>query len=197
MGYLKYVKEAYKNLGKPGGAALKEVIDERKTELRSGSSISRVEKPTRIDQARKYGYKAKQGFAVVRVRIRSGGRIIPRPSRGTKPAHFGILKITQGKSIQRMAEERAGKKYSNMGVLGSYEIFEDGKCHWFEVVLVDVNHPVIKKDRDVSWITAKQHRNRALRGLTPAGRKGRGLYNPGRGSERSRPSIRANRKRAK
>jgi large subunit ribosomal protein L15e len=84
-----------------------------------------------------------------------------------------------------------------MEVLGSYPVFEDSKFNWFEVVLVDPNHPAIKNDKDVCWVTKKQHRKRAFRGLTPAGRRGRGLYNKGKGSERSRPSIRANRKRAK
>ncbi|MBM3308865.1 MAG: 50S ribosomal protein L15e, partial [Candidatus Altiarchaeales archaeon] len=81
MGYLKYLKRAYKTLGKE----LQTVMDERKTELRNSPPIVRVENPTRIDQARKYGYKAKQGFAVVRVKIRSGGRRKPRPSRGSRP----------------------------------------------------------------------------------------------------------------
>ncbi|MFH1125707.1 MAG: 50S ribosomal protein L15e [Candidatus Altiarchaeota archaeon] len=197
MGYLKYLKKAYKSLNKPEGGMLREIIAERRKELRNSPPVSRVEHPTRIDQARKYGYKAKQGYVIVRVRIRSGGMRKSRPSRGSKPAHFGIEKITMGKSIQRMAEERANKVYSNLEVLGSYQIFKDSKKHWYEIVMVDPRHPVIQKDKTISWITQKQHRKRAFRGLTPAGRKGRGLYNKGRGSERSRPSIRANRKRAK
>lgn len=197
MGYQKYLKRAYKSLNKPEGETLRKIIADRRKELRESPPITRVEHPTRVDQARKYGYKAKQGFAITRVRIRSGGRRKPRPSRGSKPAHFAIEKITGGKSIQRIAEERVNKRYSNMEVLGSYPIFQDSKHHWFEVVLVDPNHPAIKADKDVNWVTKKQHRKRALRGLTPAGRKGRGLFNKGKGSERSRPSIRAHRKRAK
>jgi len=197
MGYLKYLKRAYRNLNKPEGKLLREIANERKTELREGPSITRVEHPTRMDQARKYGFKAKQGFVIARVRLRSGGRRKPRPSRGSRPAHFAIEKITGGKSLQRVAEERANKKYSNLEVLGSYPMFQDSKSHWFEVVLVDPNHPVIRKDKDVCWVTEKQHHKRALRGLTPAGIKGRGLFKKGKGSERSRPSIRANRKRAK
>lgn len=197
MGYQKYLKRAYKSLNKPEGSVLRSIIAERRGELRGSKPITRVERPTRIDQARKYGYKAKQGFTIVRVRLRSGGMRKPRPSRGSKPIHFAIEKITMGKSIQRIAEERANRKYSNMEVLGSYPIFQDSKHRWFEIVLVDPQHPAVKTDRDVKWITQKQHRGRAFRGLTPAGRKGRGLFNKGKGSERSRPSIRAHRKRAK
>ncbi|MDD5111267.1 MAG: 50S ribosomal protein L15e [Candidatus Altiarchaeota archaeon] len=197
MGYQKYVKDAYKHLNDAEGALLRGIIAERRKELRNSRPIVRLEHPTRIDQAHKYGYKAKQGFTVARVRIRAGGMRKARPSRGSKPIHFAIEKITPGKSIQRMAEERASKRYSNMEVLGSYKIFKDGRSHWFEVILVDPSHPAIQNDKDVSWLATGTHRNRALRGLTPAGRRGRGLYNKGKGSERSRPSIRANRKRAK
>ena len=197
MGYLKYLKRAYKQLNKPEGQVLRSILAERRTELRNSAPIVRLEHPTRVDQARKYGFKSKQGFAIARVRIRSGGMRKARPSRGSRPKNFAIEKITTGKSIQRIAEERANRRFSNMEVLGSYPVFKDGKNHWFEIVLVDSKHPAVQTDRDVCWIAEKQHRKRAQRGLTPAGIKGRGLGQRGLGSVRSRPSIRANRKRAK
>jgi len=197
MGYLKYLKRAYQNLNKPEGETLRMIITERRKELRNAPAITRVEHPTRLDQARKYGFKAKQGFVIVRTRLRAGGMRKPRPSRGSRPLHFAIEKITTGKSIQRIAEERANRKYSNLEVLGSYPIFKDGKNHWFEVVMVDPDNPVVRADKDVKWIAEKQHHLRAMRGLTPAGRKGRGLVKKGKGTERSRPSIGANRNRAK
>ena len=45
----------------------------RGIEYRSGKSIQRVEKPTKIHRARTLGYKAKQGYVLVRARIRKGG----------------------------------------------------------------------------------------------------------------------------
>jgi large subunit ribosomal protein L15e len=99
---------------------------------------------------------------------------------------MGILKIMRAKSIQRIAEERTQKRFPNLEVIGSYWVGEDGRNKWFEVVLADPNHPVIQNDGDVSWITAPQHKNRALRGLTSAGRKGRGLRNKGKGAEKVR-----------
>ena len=104
---------------------------------------------------------------------------------------MGVLKITREKSIQRIAEERAQKKFPNLEVLNSYWVWEDGQQKWYEVVLVDPNHPAIKKDKDIGWITAPQHHKRALRGLTPIQKKGRGLRKKGKGVEKARPSIRA------
>ena len=56
---------------------------------------------------------------------------------------------------------------------------------------MDPARPEIKSDKSVGWIVGKKHRNRVFRGLTPAGRKGRGLTKKGKGAEKTRPSIRA------
>ncbi len=201
MGYYKYVAETYKGLKnklkKPENKELRAIISERKQKWREGPATERVERPTRIDQARKYGYKSKQGFITVRSRIRLGGARKSRPTRGRRPKRMGVLKITRGKSNQRIAEERANKKYPNMEVLGSYWVWSDGKYHWYEVVLVDPNHPAVISDKDVNWITGKQHRKRALRGLTPAGKRGRGLLHKGKGAEKLRPSIGAHNRKGK
>jgi large subunit ribosomal protein L15e len=58
-------------------------------------------------------------------------------------------------------------------VLNSYYIGEDGKYKFFEVILVDKSHPVIKSDKTINWIV--NQRRRAERGLTSAARKSRGL----------------------
>ncbi len=65
------------------------------------------------------------------------------------------------------------KKYPNLEVLGSYPVGEDGKYKWFEVILVNPNNSVIKKDKNMRWITEKQHRRRVFRGLTPSGKRAR------------------------
>ena len=57
----------------------------RGIEYRKQHSIERVEKPTKIHRARTLGYKAKQGYIIVRSRIRKGGAHKIRPKRGRKP----------------------------------------------------------------------------------------------------------------
>ena len=102
-----------------------------------------------------------------------------------------------GKSTQRIAEERTAKKYPNMEVLNSYWVGDDGKTHYYEVILVDPVHPAILKDKKINWISDVSSKRRVLRGKTSAGQKGRGLMYKGRGAEKVRPSIRANQSRGK
>ncbi|HDI73042.1 MAG TPA: 50S ribosomal protein L15e [Candidatus Altiarchaeales archaeon] len=201
MGYYKYVEEIYRGIREkikdPENSDLRNLIVERKKEWRKSKPIERIEYPTRIDKARRYGYKAKQGFVVARVRVRRGGMRKSRPVAGRRPKRMGVTKITPAKSIQRIAEERSQKKFPNLEVLGSYWLWEDGQYKWYEVILVDPNHPVIQSDGDINWICEKQHTKRVFRGLTPAGKRGRGLRKKGKGAEKVRPSIRAKGRKAK
>lgn len=183
-----YVREAWK---KPAETGVKELQWQRMQEWRREGSVVRLEHPTRIDRARNLGYKAKQGIAVVRVRIRRGGRRKPRYVRARRSARMGVNRITAGKSLQRIAEERASVKYPNMEVLNSYWVGQDGKQKWFEVILVDGHHPSVRADKNLAWMKDPVHRGRAERGKTSAGRKGRGMMNRGRGTEKTRPSIRS------
>lgn len=169
----------------------------RLIEWRNGESFTRVEKPLRIDRARALGYKAKQGYIIVRARVRRGGLRKPSIRAGRKPSARGINKITMEKSIQRIAEERTAKRYPNMEVLNSYWIGEDGKYVYYEVILVDPHHPAIINDPKINWITRPANKRRVLRGKTSAGKKGRGLRNKGKGAEKVRPSKRANQQRNK
>ena len=183
-----YVREAWK---KPAETGVKELQWLRMQEWRREGSVVRLEHPTRIDRARNLGFKAKQGIAVVRVRIRRGGRRKPRYVRARRSARMGVNRITAGKSLQRIAEERASVKYPNMEVLNSYWVGQDGKQKWFEVILVDGHHPSVRADKNLAWFKDPAHRGRAERGKTSAGRKGRGMMNRGRGTEKTRPSIRS------
>ncbi len=140
-------------------------------------AIVRVERPTRIDRARILGYKAKQGYVIVRVRVRKGSRKREKPSGGRKPSKAGLTQIKKRVSLQRIAEMRAARKYPNLEVLNSYYVGESGIYKWYEVILVDPNHPVIKNDPKINWICRPCNRGRAFRGLTSAGKKGRGLRN--------------------
>jgi len=170
---------------------------QRLIQWRNDDNFLRVDKPLRIDRARSLGYKAKPGYIVVRARIRRGGLRKPKIKGGRRPAAKGISKITMRKSTQRIAEERTAKRFPNMEVLNSYWVGEDGKHHYYEVILVDPVHPSIMKDININWITNVTNKRRVLRGKTSAGQKGRGLRHKGKGAEKVRPSIRANLNRGK
>jgi len=166
-----YIAETWKNREE----VLEEVIRTRLIEWRKGPSVVRIDKPTRLDRARAIGYEAKQGFIVVRVRVRKGGLNRPRPDSGRRPKRMGVYGYAPAKSDRLIAEERANDKYPNLEVLGSYYVGEDGLYKYFEVILVDPHHPAIRADKDISWIVEPQHRGRVYRGKTAAGRKMRGL----------------------
>ncbi len=189
-----YVKQAWK---KPKGGVVEATHFQRLTEWRRGPAFVRLERPTRIDRARELGYRAKQGYVVVRARVRRGGRRRPRPMGGRHPKRRGLRKITMAKSIQRIAEERTAKRYPNLEVLNSYWVGEDGRYKYYEVILVDPQHPAIRNDPKINWITDPAHRGRVYRGLTSAGKKGRGLLYKGKGTEKRRPSISAHERRGK
>ncbi len=90
-----------------------------------------------------------------------------------------------------MAEQKAARKYRNCEVLNSYKIGDDGKSHYFEVILVDTSAPEILSDKEINWICSAKHTRRVFRGLTSAGKKSRGLRKKGIGAEKVRPSLRA------
>lgn len=189
-----YVKRAWKA---PESGVVEETHWQRLVEWRRGPAFLRIDRPTRIDRARELGYRAKQGYVVVRARVRRGGRRKPHPMGGRKPKRRGLVKITMAKSIQRIAEERVAKRYPNLEVLNSYWVGEDGRHKYYEVILVDPQHPVIRSDPKINWICEPGHRGRAFRGLTSAGRKGRGLLYKGKGAEKVRPSLGAHDRKGK
>jgi large subunit ribosomal protein L15e len=180
-----HIREAWKD---PDEGKLRELQWQRKQEWRDEGALVRVERPTRLDKAREQGYKAKQGVVVVRASVRKGNARVQRHKAGRRSKRQGVNRIGRTKNIQRIAEERATRKHPNLRVLNSYWVGEDGSQKWFEVVLVDPNHPAIQSDDDLNWICDDTHDNRALRGLTGAGKRNRGLGGKGTGYERTRPS---------
>jgi large subunit ribosomal protein L15e len=186
-----YIAESFRRTLGPEGA---EQRHERLLAWRRQSTVTRLEHPTRLDRARAIGYRAKGGYVLVRVRVRRGGQRKRAIIAGRRPKHKGILRMTLNKSIQRIAEERAQKHYPNLEVLNSYWVGEDGKQKFFEVILVDPNHPEIASDPKINWILAPTHKGRVFRGLTSAGKRGRGLRRKGMGAERMRPSRSRNRR---
>lgn len=187
MGYLKYVKQAWKKPRETLGDSYKQMLFQWRRE----NSIERLEKPTRIDRARALGYKSKQGFVVARVRVIRGGAKNPRIMRGRDGGNLST-KITQSKNYQWISEERAQKRFPNLEVLNSYWVGQDEKYYWHEVILIDVFHPQIQADKEVNWLVSNKHTKRAMRGLTSAAKKSRGLASKGIGTENARPSLRAN-----
>lgn len=179
----KYMKDAWKN---PSESYVKELMRERLPKWRRQPVIVRVDKPTRIDRARRLGYKAKTGYVVARIRVRRGSRRKSRFKNGRDPKRMGVNKITGEKSIQRMAEERVARKYPNLEVLNSYWVWEDGKAKYYEVIMVDPQCPTIKNDDNINWICSNKQTRRTFRGLTSAGKKGRGLNHKGKGAEKVR-----------
>ncbi|MEM0505046.1 MAG: 50S ribosomal protein L15e [Sulfolobales archaeon] len=172
------VKSAYHHIAEGWNEKSDEMfalIRERLIEWRREPVVVRVENPTRLDRARALGYKSKQGFVVVRVKVRKGGLNRPRPNSGRRPKRLGVYGYAPAKPTQLIAEERANDKYPNLEVLGSYYVGEDGIHKYYEVILVDPQHPAVKSDPDINWITEKQHRGRVYRGKTSAGRRMRGL----------------------
>ena len=50
---------------------------------------------------------------------------------------------------------------------------------FFEVILVDVQHKTVRVDPKINWLCNPVHKHRECRGLTSAGRKGRGFRKGG------------------
>lgn len=123
-----------------------------------------------------------------------------------KPKHQGINQLKFVRSLRSVAEERVGRFCGNLRLLNSYWINQDSTykyvallfctvCsplnslavnvilnvwnRYFEVILVDPSHRVIRKDTRINWIVAPTHKHRELRGLTSAGRANRGLRKKG------------------
>jgi large subunit ribosomal protein L15e len=145
----RHLKEAWK---KPKDSYVKEIMQTRSIIWRREPATVRVDKPTRLDRARNLGYKAKNGVIVVRTRVRRGGRKKLRPVLGRRQKRMGVKKFTPAKSKQLIAEERTARKYPNLEVLNSYWVWQDGRYKWYEIILVDPNHPSIKSDKDLGWI---------------------------------------------
>jgi large subunit ribosomal protein L15e len=139
MGMYKYLSENWNRREKTD---LDRYLRQLTIKWRREPTVHRVEHPTRLDRARAVGYKAKQGYVVVRVRIRKGGARKPRPRAGRRQRALGVNKFTRAMDLKRIAELRASKKFPNLHVLNSYYVWEDGLHRWFETIMRDPNNPV-------------------------------------------------------
>ena len=125
-------------------------LRERIVKWRKQNAITRIEKPSRIQRARRLGYKAKQGIIVVRMRVGTGGMRKQRPTGGRRPKHLGVNRIKADDNMKTVAERRVVERYPNMTILGSYFIYKDGKHYWFEVIMADPSHPRISGDKELN-----------------------------------------------
>ena len=194
MGAYKYLEELWK---KKQSDVMHFILRLRAWEYRQLPAIHRCTRPSRPDKARRLGYKAKQGYVIYRARIRRGGRKRP-VHKGIvygKPDSVGINQMKFARNLRSVAEERVGRRIANLRVLNSYWVGQDGTHKIYEVILVDPNHNAIRNDARINWLCRPVHKHREMRGLTSAGKSGRGLRVKGHLSNKNRPSRRANWKR--
>lgn len=187
-GLYHYLKEAWK---KPDTKTLRE----RMIEWRKSGTLTRVDKPLRLDRARALGYKDKTGFVIIRVKLKRGGHKRPRPNKGRRSKRLHARK-NLGMSYKWIAEGRVQNKFKNLEVLNSYQIGKDGVHYFYEVICVDPSKPEIKNDKKLNWICKPENKKRASRGLTSAAKKSRGLRNK-HPTSKVRPSVRAGKRRGK
>jgi large subunit ribosomal protein L15e len=166
-GFYHYIRESWK---KPDV----KILRERMIEWRRSPVFVRVDKPLRLDRAHSLGYKAKKGFVIIRVRLKRGGHKRPRPNKGRRSKRLHTRK-NLSMNYKEIAEQRVSRKYRNLEVLNSYQIGKDGIHYFYEVICVDPERPEIKTDKQLKWIASPKNKKRALRGLTSAGKKARGL----------------------
>ena len=139
MGAYKYLEELYK---KKQSDVLRFLLRVRCWEYRQLNVVHRASGPARPDKAHRLGYKAKQGYVIYRVRVRRGDRKKHAHKGATygKPVRQGVNKLKPQRSLRALAEERVGRKVSNLRVLNSYWLNQDGVYKYFEVICVDPQH---------------------------------------------------------
>ncbi len=138
-------EQIWVNLWKENAPAIRE----RAIRWRKENAVTRIEKPSRIQRARRLGYKAKQGIIVIRMRVGTGGMRRKRPRSGRRPKHLGVTRIKADVSMKAVADRRVLERYPNMKLLGSYFLYKDGMHYWFEVILADPSHPRVSKDKEL------------------------------------------------
>jgi len=181
MGVYKYLQTLWKSARKD------KVYKSRLIAWRREATSVKIDRPTRLDRARTLGYRAKEGIVIIRQRMIRGGK--RKPDFGRRRSKRSGRTLMLSKNYQQIAEERAAKKYSNLEVLNSYFVAQDGIYSWYEIIMVDWSHPAIRKDKKLKFLV--NAKGRAFRGLTSTGKSSRGLYNKGKGAEKLRPSRRA------
>ena len=160
MGAYKYIQE---NLEKQYKVR-DEFYRQKMMAWRNGPVMEKVEYPSNLPRARRLGFKAKQGYIVVRTKIEKGRRTRRKMMGGRK--HKNYYRFVQpGSSHQAIAEQRVNRLYKNMEVLNSYWVGEDGVYKYFEVILADPTKPTVN-------ISSVMRTGKSFRGLTASGNSG-------------------------
>jgi len=173
LGAAKYILKTFQNQWK----GLKDnnydyalMMRQRSMEYRQdGSAVVKLDHPTNLVSAHQVGYKAKQGIFVARVRVRKGTGTHHRPKNKRRPKRQGQAKLSRRISTYAMAEQKASRHFDNAEALGAYKVAEDGKWHYYEVVLADRSASTITSDNELSYLAHGQQ-GRAERGKTSFGR---------------------------
>merc|ERR1711937_1002453 len=149
MGAYKYQQEMWR---KKQSDVMRYILRIRTWQYRHQTAIERCQKPTRPEKARQLGYKAKQGYCVYRIRVRRGcrKRLAPKGATYGKPVNEGINQLKFQRRLQSVAEERAGKALGGLRVLNSYWVAQDSTYKYFEVIMLDPEHKVIRRNPDTA-----------------------------------------------
>merc|ERR1739847_232925 len=91
----------------------------------------------------------------------------------------GVKQQKPVRNLQSIAEERVGRRVQGLRVLSSYWVGQDSTYKYYECIMIDPMHKVIRRDPDMQWLTKPTHKHRELRGLTSAGKKSRGFGHGG------------------
>merc|ERR1711904_158205 len=174
MSALKYLNEFWR---KKKCEVLRFLLRVRCWEFRQLPGLVRLKKPSRLEAAKRMGYKRKQCYIIYRVRVSRGNRrkTVAKGSVSGKPANLGVTKLKPKRNRRGIAESRGGRKCGRLRVLNSYWINQDSMHKYFEVILVDPSHTLIRHDSRINWICGPKQNHRESRGLTSAGREARGL----------------------
>ncbi|MEN2498760.1 MAG: 60S ribosomal protein L15 [Marteilia pararefringens] len=149
----------------------------RTFELRQLKPIHRVTKPSVPHRAHALGYKAKQGYVIISVAIRRGTKKVNAKHgiKYGKPSNNGIRQKRKSLSLQAMAEQKVGREYQSLRMLGSYWVAQDANSKYYEVIMVDPMHAAIRNDSKINWICDGTSKRREARGKTHATKSSRAI----------------------
>lgn len=71
---------------------------------------------------------------------------------------MGVNQLKYQRSLRATAEERVGRRCTNLRVLNSYWINQDSTYKYYEVILVDPQHKAIRRDPRINWICKPVHK---------------------------------------
>src|SRR5512143_2622136 len=157
MGAYKYITQTLQKQYKERNADYRAKV----IAWRAGPAMLKVDAPSNLAGARILGYKAKQGYIIVRTRVDKGRRTRRRSNGGRKHKNYYLF-VQPQMSHRAIAEQRVNRIYRNMEVLNSYWVGEDGNYKFFEVILADPAKPSVN-------VSSAIRQGKAFRGLTAAG----------------------------